>query len=358
MNTADVVGFYNLFTSTFAGVRIMNRRSKRRPAFTLVELLVVIAIIGVLVAILLPAIQAAREAARRTQCVNNLKQVGLAILNYESARKEFPTGGTEPWHNSGDYGKGYGWMVQILPYVEDTALQNISKGYGNNAKGIESDLIVRSTPVPLYFCPSRRQNVVRKTSSGGAEDCFKYGCALNDYAGATPANPTGSNTGTPTLSPAITDAFQWFWHAGPGSAVTHGTPVPNRPFQGVIVRTISARPARVKDINDGSSKTMMVAEKRVWTNRYDIGDWHDDIGWTDGWDPDIMRYTGLAPDVDLRQGAPGAPSDVGYHFGSAHATAIQAVFADGRVTQVSYEVNPLVFNSMGNRKDGMTITIE
>jgi prepilin-type N-terminal cleavage/methylation domain-containing protein len=344
----------------------MNRCPKRRPAFTLVELLVVIAIIGVLVAILLPAIQAAREAARRTQCVNNLKQIGLAIINYDSARKEFPTGGTEPWHNSGDYGKGYGWMVQVLPYVEDTALQNISKNYGNNAAGIEADLRVRGTPVPLYFCPSRRQNVVRKTGGASAEDCFKYGCALNDYAGATPANPTGSQTGTQTFTPALTDAFQWFWHAGSGTAVTHGTPVPNRPFQGVIVRAISARPARNKDIVDGHSKTMMVAEKRVFTQLYDAGDWHDDIGWTDGWDPDIMRFTGAAPDnsanlgVDVREGAPGAPGEgvLGYQFGSAHSAAIQAVFADGRVIQITYEVNPLVFNSMGNRKDGMTITIE
>jgi prepilin-type N-terminal cleavage/methylation domain-containing protein len=103
-------------------------------AFTLIELLVVIAIIGVLVAILLPAIQAAREAARRTQCVNNLRQMGLAFANYHDARREFPTGGTEPWHDEGNaqsiHGKGYGWMVQILPYVEDTALQNVSKGYG------------------------------------------------------------------------------------------------------------------------------------------------------------------------------------------------------------------------------------
>jgi prepilin-type N-terminal cleavage/methylation domain-containing protein len=323
----------------------MNTLLKRRSAFTLVELLVVIAIIGVLVAILLPAIQAAREAARRTQCVNNLKQLGLACLNYNSARKEYPTGGTEPWHDEGQgtaiHGKGYGWMVQILPYVEDTALQNISKGYG--AGNRQLDLEVRKTPVPLYFCPSRRQNVVHQRGAS-SEDCSK-GCAMNDYAGVTPDNDL-------IVTPASHEP--WFWQ---GNA--HGHPPANKPFMGVIVRTLSARPTRDKDILDGHSKTMVVTEKRLHANRYELSSWHDDIGWTDGWDPDIMRYTGYLPGVDMRQGAQGAPGDeVGYHVGSAHSTAVQAVFADGRVTQVSYDVNANVFNSMGHRKDGMTITIE
>ncbi len=112
----------------------INQKQSRRFGFTLVELLVVIAIIGILIALLLPAVQAARESARRMTCTNQLKQMGLAALNFESTTGAFPTGGTEPWHDDGAdsvrYGKGYGWMVQILPYVENTALQNISKGYG------------------------------------------------------------------------------------------------------------------------------------------------------------------------------------------------------------------------------------
>jgi prepilin-type N-terminal cleavage/methylation domain-containing protein/prepilin-type processing-associated H-X9-DG protein len=320
----------------------MNGSFKRRPAFTLVELLVVIAIIAILVTLLLPAVQAAREAARRTQCFNNLKQIGLGILNYNSARSEFPTGGTEPWHDQGDatslYGKGYGWMVQILPYVEDTALQNISKGYGEGDRAL--DLMVRRTPVSLYFCPSRRENVVRIIPTS-AEDCGQ-GCALNDYAGATPTNE---------LNPQSPSHEPWFWQG-----VTHGTVVPGKKYRGVIARTIASSACRDKDITDGHSKTIVAGEKRVYTNRYSLGDWHDDIGWTDGWDPDIMRYTGYRPGPDIAQGAPSDPGgNIGYHFGAAHRSGFNTVFADGHVTQIPYEIDLVTFNAMGHRSDGLTI---
>src|SRR6478735_6437022 len=111
-------------------------RSGNPPAFTLVELLVVIAIIGILVALLLPAIQAAREAARRAQCQNNLKQIGLACLNYESAKKVLPYGNMIT-----DYGAGapqfYSvWGVEILPYSE---LQTVKNLYVNNAEMLSTN---------------------------------------------------------------------------------------------------------------------------------------------------------------------------------------------------------------------------
>jgi prepilin-type N-terminal cleavage/methylation domain-containing protein/prepilin-type processing-associated H-X9-DG protein len=325
----------------------MNRPCKRRSAFTLVELLVVIAIIGILVALLLPAVQAAREAARRTQCINNLRQIGLGILNHEDAYKEFPTGGSEPWHDSGNadsiYGKGYGWMVQILPFVEDAALQNISKGYGAGDRA--RDLEVRRTPVTIYFCPSRRSNTVRVIPTS-AEDCSQ-GCALNDYAGATPDNDLIVDPPSRTGPGGI----DWFWQG-----VTHGTVMPGTAdFKGVITRTIASDPCTPGQIADGLSKTIAVGEKRVYTNLYEVGDWHDDIGWTDGWDPDIMRYTGYPPGPDIAQGVPGNPGgDLGYYFGAAHSSAFNAVFADGHVEPITYGIDLATFNALGHRSDGLS----
>ncbi len=130
-----------------------------RRAFTLVELLVVIAIIGILVALLLPAVQAAREAARRTQCNNNLKNIGLAMLNHVDARKVFPTGGARYsaaprflLEQNLDSGKplppekeGLGWGYQLLPYIEETS-----------AYSIQTTADLQNVVVSIYVCPSRR----------------------------------------------------------------------------------------------------------------------------------------------------------------------------------------------------------
>jgi prepilin-type N-terminal cleavage/methylation domain-containing protein/prepilin-type processing-associated H-X9-DG protein len=325
------------------------RRVICRGAFTLVELLVVIAIIGVLIALLLPAVQAAREAARRTQCNNNLKQMGLALQNHLSAQKEFPTGGTEPWHDQGAadvrFGKGYGWMVQILPYVENETLRSISKGYGAGDR--QRDLVVRGTPVGMYFCPSRRVNIVR-TLPASAEDCSK-GCALNDYAAATPANITN----VVDWNKPIDHNFQ-FWqgvaHIDNASAFTRG-----KSYFGVITRTYVSEPCNDKDITDGMSNTMAIGEKRLFINRYEVGDWHDDIGWTDGWDPDIIRYTGYQPGPDQVED-PGVP-DPGFYFGSAHSAGINVVFADGHVTLINYDIDRAMFNALGHRSDGIEVTL-
>ncbi len=126
---------------------------KRRRAFTLIELLVVIAIIGLLVALLLPAVQSAREAARRAQCVNNLKQLGLALHNYEGSHQTFPPGYVSNFNPSGtDTGPGWGWAAMLLPQVEQTNVFNAINF--NLAVEAPANLTSRLVNVNNFLCPS------------------------------------------------------------------------------------------------------------------------------------------------------------------------------------------------------------
>src|SRR6476661_2621734 len=164
----------------------------RRPsAFTLVELLVVIAIIGILVALLLPAIQAAREAARRTKCVNNLKNIGLACLNYETANKRYPPSSTIARGPAGT--NGLSWCVLILPYVEEagvgdaikTFVDNYRQTQPKNSDGSPKDPDVYdpgfNTPatqeLTLYQCPSDQATEIK--------DKFNGTLKAASYAGVT-----------------------------------------------------------------------------------------------------------------------------------------------------------------------------
>lgn len=329
----------------------------RRTGFTLVELLVVIAIIGILVAMLLPAVQAAREAARRTTCTNQLKQMGLACLNYESVEREFPTGGTQPWHGD-DFGDAYGWMVQILPYVESTALQNISRGYGAGDEA--RDRVVRATPVSLYNCPSRRGPTVvyqqALGNDGAPVNGCDEGCALADYAAATPANVL--DVARPSHNP-------WFWQglingnvaAARKSTFTEAGRRYSVNYLGVITRTEMSRPSRASHITDGLSKSVMIGEKRLHVDLYEVGAPYDDIGWTDGWDFDTIRYTGYqpGPDVPKPESEPTGRDPLfgyGYHFGSAHTAGFNCCFADGHVRSIPYDIDLIVFNALGDRADG------
>jgi prepilin-type N-terminal cleavage/methylation domain-containing protein len=313
----------------------MSARVRTRPrAFTLVELLVVIAIIGVLVALLLPAIQAAREAARRTQCINHLKQFGVAMHNHHDINGYFATGGLIPWSwynrfgdilpdpsagaNSEQQAGGVGpcWAYQLLPYMEQDALYR-----HNNTAEIEA------TPVSFFFCPSRRA----PTTQGG-----RY---LIDYAGATPGDAPGS--------------WDQFWYGQTWS-------VPNAsqgPYRGIIVRSGYGRRSTFAHITDGTSNVMAIGEKMLRVVNYGVGDWHDDRGWTDGWDPDVMRYTAFRPypdqkGTDPNQGVAPDGNDVGFHFGSAHPAGFTCVFGDGATKLISYDIDATVFNYLGHRQDG------
>ena len=299
-------------------------RGSRHVGFTLVELLVVIAIIGILIALLLPAVQAAREAARRAQCTNHLKQIGLALHNHHDAKQKFPTGGTLPWdwwNRFGDLpadtdhpwgGIGPGWMFQILPYIEQVQTYQLS-----NTTDVEK------TAISTYFCPSRRAPGPTQPQGGRA---------LNDYAGATPGDAPYS--------------WDQFWYNETWTCPQ------NARYRGAIVRSGWGRQSKFSDLLDGTSNVLVVSEKMLVIPNYPAGDWHDDRGWTDGWDPDIMRYTALRPYPDARSSPAPDGWGVGYHFGSAHAAGINGLLGDGSVRMISYTIDETVFNNLGNREDG------
>jgi prepilin-type N-terminal cleavage/methylation domain-containing protein len=279
----------------------------RRSGFTLIELLVVIAIIAILIGLLLPAVQKIREAANRMKCSNHLKQQGLALHNYNDTNGYLPHGGTIPW-------AGDGWAVQILPYIEQDNLAKLAHSGGN-------ELVV----VSIYYCPSRRANL--KSSSQG-------GRALMDYASATPGD--GPNS------------WDQFWY-GQIWAVPTG-----QKYNGMIVRNTNAIAANGKGdpltaASDGLSNTLMVSEKRLDSRNYMTGDWMDDQGWTDGWDPDIIRYTAQQPAKDAQGGVSG------YEFGSAHPTGLNCLVGDGSVRFVRFTVDLTTWNWFGHKSDGQVI---
>jgi hypothetical protein len=282
-----------------------------------------------LVALLLPAVQAAREAARRMQCRNNLKQMGLGLLNHESSLRIFPTAGDTPWPELENYltpsgrpfgpdRQGMGWAFQILPYLENKSAYSSS-----------SQAVVEMICIPIYACPTRPNN-----RQGG-------GRVLMDYASAQPSDVDKINN-------SIEDTF---WN-GAHFNVPHG-----KSYKGVLVRTNydrlasppcsagSTPPTQLKHIVDGSSHTMVLGEKRLKPQNYKSGDWYDDRGWTDGFDPDCVRSTTMTPEKDLNT------DDVAYMFGSAHSSIMNAVFADGAVHSISYDIDRVIFNCLGNRED-------
>jgi prepilin-type N-terminal cleavage/methylation domain-containing protein/prepilin-type processing-associated H-X9-DG protein len=284
-----------------------------RRGFTLVELLVVIAIIGILIALLLPAVQAAREAARRTQCTNNLKQLALGFENYNDTFRVLPDGGKNgadspvstanagcSSHTANACSRGeWNWAYQILPFVEQLNLYQQT-----------NDATIYATPVAGFYCPTRRAPLIFN------------GYAKLDYAGCTGdnMNATGGN--------------------------------------GAIVERMCSSAVRLADVIDGTSNTLVVGEKQQNIKNFG-GSGGDNEPWVNsGWDQDNIRFGSLtstpAPDSDYPAEPPTYWST---RFGGSHPSAFNAAFLDGSVRAINYAVNAENFRRMCVRNDNMTVEL-
>ncbi|MGO9114274.1 MAG: DUF1559 domain-containing protein [Thermoguttaceae bacterium] len=324
----------------------------KRAGFTLVELLVVIAIIGILIGLLLPAIQSAREAGRRTQCANNCKQLGLACLNHVDLQGFYPTGGWG-WAWIGDPNRGFGsaqpggWAYNILPYCEFNYLHEM--GSGMTGLDLETNLaLMNQTPITTYLCPSRRAPILYPEADNG----FNGSGKPNNFTSTTLANLKVSR-----LDYAASDGTCYASDAGdsqpggagPGSYTAEKTytwPDYTDVSSDHFIGGLSFYRSQVinSQVDRGTAHVIMLGEKSADPAHYTDGeDPGDNESVFVGQDNDTYRSTYWQPQADT----PGQdPTNI---FGSAHPGGMNFVAGDGSVHFVRYDVDLSIFQAFGVR---------
>lgn len=293
---------------------------RTQTGFTLVELLVVIAIIGILVALLLPAVQMAREAARRMQCSNNIRQIGIALHNYHDTLGSFPSGST-----TGDH-KGFGWSALILPYAEQRNLHglvdfNYNRWDPENKEAAE-------TVVEMYLCPSDPNDAVR---------------GFTEYGPGGWANPETHRR-----------------------AVSHYTGVGGigQPFQNSGLFQYDKSYA-FKAVTDGTSNTLIVIEASSYEDaeplRVSSGQWigGENIAWGYIHTSPVVNF---APDCEHFAGGTGAPTyactacwDYAHDFRSYHPGGANGLRADGSASLFPETLDGEVKHALITRNGGEVI---
>jgi prepilin-type N-terminal cleavage/methylation domain-containing protein len=321
----------------------------KRSGFTLVELLVVIAIIGVLIGLLLPAVQSARESARRSQCANNLRQLGLGCLAFESARGHLPTGGWG-WRWTGDPDRGGGtdqpggWMYCILPQLEQLSLHLMpSDGDRNTITAAQRDGATKmdSVAISVLHCPTRRPVKPYPYTLSSSEflphnrnHVDEVGRA--DYASNAGAGPFFGWGGPSSLA-----------DGDKGIGIDHDTV---RQSTGVIYLHSKLPLAKILD---GTSKTYLAGEKNLNPDDYATGNAPDDNHSAyQGADIDVCRWTGVSGGLDRIPLPDSQGLCARFQFGSAHRNVCQVVMCDGSVRGISFSIDSTAHANLGKRADG------
>jgi prepilin-type N-terminal cleavage/methylation domain-containing protein/prepilin-type processing-associated H-X9-DG protein len=323
----------------------------RISAFTLVEVLVVIAIIGILIALLLPAVQMAREAGRKMECINNLKQIALAALNHEQAANNYPTGGWgynwvgDPDRSHGRHQPG-GFFYNILTYMEQKNLHDSPKS-GDPAGKLRMSALMLMQPVPGFNCPSRRLpplNLVNPT----------YDSIIN-AAKAYDIDPKPLWFHADYKANGGSDMHQWVM--GPASWADGDDPGPTGYFQ-ADGNALNARNNNGicyqhsvitnTDIADGTTHTYLVGEKNLNPDQYFTGiDYSDDHPFLGADDYDLVGWTDQPPMRDQR----GVSSHISTPFGSNHPYTFNMAFCDGSVDSLDFDIDLTVHQKNSCRND-------
>ncbi len=327
-----------------------------RSGLTLVELLVVVAIVSILVALILPAVQAARESSRVATCQGHLRQIGLAMNSFESAQRRFPSGGWGyRWVGFSDIGVDVeqpgAWTFSLLPYIEQS---EIYQNNVYNTTALRRDANLRSilvAKVRIYNCPSRRDSSPIELTCITCQNPVGLLDGLNHATRSDYAVNAGDG------EPDVEDMMFWpLRFSGPSSLVlaqelTKSRRWPNAPkdWSGI---SFLRKSVNIALIEDGTSNTILVGEKHVSILAYRSGlDVGDNEPMFSGFNNDNHRSTN--PKWPFKRD--GAQFSVG-SFGSAHATS-NFVFCDGSIHSIDYKIDPMVFRNFGSRHDGQNSMI-